>query len=330
MRWKVLNTIDATACPGVFTPLSEIADVEHVPARQDLLRDQIAKFGAYLASLHVRMDHSVLERACRLRVIATASTGLDHIDLKCAAERGVAILSLKADTEFLNSITATAEITWALLLATVRQLPWAFAAALEGRWARDEFRGRQLSGKTLGILGYGRLGRIVGQYGKAFRMHVLAHDIKAAIAEDGIEMVTFERLLTESDVLSIHIHLNDFNRGLMDAAAIGQMKPGAVLINTSRGGIVDEAALLNALQSGKLSGAGLDVIDGEWRQDLDQHPLIRYAGGHRNLVISPHIGVVAVEAQRAAIERTLVTLRNYLQELARRDAEPPRKEVDHH
>lgn len=315
MRWNILNTVDLEACPDALAQLETIAHVTHLPASQGALLERIADFDAYIASLHVRMSRPFLERATRLRVIATASTGTDHIDLQCAKERGVAVLSLKEDREFLDSITATAELAWALLLATVRRLPWAFAAALEGRWARDEFRGRQLSGKTLGILGYGRLGSIVANYGRAFRMRVLACDVKPVTPAAGVEIVDFERLLAESDVLSIHIHLNEANRMLMDAAALSRMKKGAVLINTSRGGIVEEAALLAVLESGHLGGAGLDVIDGEWRNDLDRHPLILYAREHQNLVISPHIGGVAVEAQKAAIERIALKLKSYLEQL---------------
>lgn len=317
MRWNILNTVDLGACLDALEPLKNIAEVTHLPALQDALLERIADFDAYIASLHVQMTRPLLERATRLRVIATASTGTDHIDLRCAQERGITVLSLKDDREFLDSITATAEMAWALLLATVRRLPWAFAAALEGRWARDEFRGRQLSGKTLGILGYGRLGSIVASYGRAFRMRVLACDVKPVTPAEGVEIVDFERLLAESDVLSIHIHLTEANRMIIDAAVLSRMKEGAVLINTSRGGIVDEAALLAALQSGHLGGAGLDVIDGEWRDDLDRHPLIWYAREHQNLVISPHIGGVAVEAQKAAIERMAAKLKLHLEQLTR-------------
>ena len=150
----------------------------------------------------------------------------------------------------------------------------AFDAAKAGHWARDEFRGHQLSGKTLGILGYGRLGRMAAEYGKAFRMRVLACDVRKVEPAEGVEIVDFERLLRESDVLSIHIHLTEENRGLINTGAFAMLKPGAVLINTSRGAIVDEQAFLEALLSGRLAGAGVDVIEGEWNENLADHPLI--------------------------------------------------------
>ncbi|HUS08667.1 MAG TPA: NAD(P)-dependent oxidoreductase [Bryobacteraceae bacterium] len=305
---RLLNTADISSCPDVFESLAREIEVVSVPPSRDVLMERIAEFDIYFASLHVIADRALMERACRLRLIASASTGLDHIDTAFAETRGITVLSLREDTAFLNSLTATAELAWALLLATVRRLPWAFAAAQHGNWARDQFRGHQISGRTLGILGYGRLGRIVAEYGRSFRMRVLAHDRRAVVPEAGVEMVDFERLLSEADVLSIHIHLTKGNRRAIGAAELSKMKPGAILVNTSRGGIVDEDALLEALSSGRLGGAGLDVIDGEWRSDLASHPLIEWSREHQNLVISPHIGGVTFESQRAAIEYSVAKI----------------------
>lgn len=313
MRWKVLSMADITACPQVLDLLAATAAVTPHEADADALRQLLPNFDAYLASLHVRLDKESLAAATQLRVIATPSTGLDHIDIDYAEARGIEIISLKDDIAFLDSITATAEMAWCLLLATVRRLPWSFASACAGEWARDAFRGHQISGKTLGILGYGRLGRMVAEYGKAFRMNVIACDNKPVAAAPGVSMVDFATLLRESDVLSVHIHLNESNRGLIGEEALRAMKPGAVLINTSRGAIVDETALFAALNSGHLGGAGLDVIDGEWNADLKSHPLIRYANGHQNLVISPHTGGVTYESQAAAYTRTVEKLRDFLE-----------------
>lgn len=315
MRYRVLNMSDTEACPGVFAPLERIAEVVSAPADPEALRRMLPEFDAYFATLHVRAEADMMERAKRLRVIATPTTGLDHIDLAAAARRNVTILSLKDDTEFLDRITATAELAWGLLLATVRRLPWAFEAARRGEWARDRFRGRQLSLKTLGVLGYGRLGKMVARFGLAFRMRVLACDVRAVTPDEGVTMVDFGTLLAESDVLSVHVHLTDENRGLLDAKAFAKMKPGAVLVNTSRGAIVEEAALLAALESGRLAGAGLDVICGEWDVNLAGHPLIRYASAHENLVISPHVGGVTYESQQMAMEHTVGKLVRFLKGL---------------
>jgi D-3-phosphoglycerate dehydrogenase len=313
--WRVLNMADVSAFPDVLDSLRRVAEVVSFPIDQRVLREQIPGFDAYFAALAVRADRDVIEAGGRLRAIATASTGLDHIDLDAMRQRNIALISLKDDAVFLDQITATAEMTWCLLLAVARRLPWAFAAAQGGYWARDAFRGSQISGKTLGVLGYGRLGRMVADYGKAFRMRVLVCDVLPVQPAPGVEMVSFERLLAESDVLSIHIHLTDENRRIIDAAALARMKRDALLINTSRGAIIDENAFLAALESGRLAGAGLDVIEGEWRDDLAKHPLIVYANRRQNLVISPHLGGVTVESQRMAYARAADRLADYLAHL---------------
>ncbi len=313
MPFRILSMADIAACPWVLDRLREVAEVVELPAEQQTLLDRIGEFNGYLASLAVRADEHVLARAPSLKVIATPSTGLDHIDLAGAERRGIEIISLRNDIDFLQNVTATAELAWALLLAVVRRLPYATSAACRGEWLRDRLRGRQISGKTLGILGYGRLGRIVADYGKAFRMRVLACDRKRLDPADHVTLVDFPTLLRESDVISVHIHLTDDNRKLLNAAAIAQMKPGAVLINTSRGGIMDEAALLDALDRGHLAGAGTDVIDGEWNPDLRDHPMLRYAREHNNLVVTPHIGGVTFESQAMAYEHTAAKLRRWVE-----------------
>ena len=312
MKLSILNMMDITAAPDVFAPLEALAEVISLPADRQLLLDEIDRFDAYFADLRVRVDADIIARADRLRVIATCSTGTDHIDLDAVARRGIAVLSLKGDTVFLDQVTATAELTWALLLATVRRLPWAFDSVKQGCWDRDRFRGHQLSGKTLGVLGYGRLGRIVAEYGKAFRMDVIACNDTPVEPADTVEMVDFDALVRRADVLSIHIHLTDDTRKLFDRSAFQRMKPGSILLNTSRGGVIDEAAFLDALHDGPLAGAGIDVVDGEWHPEIGSHPLIRHACEHDNLVITPHIGGATLESQRMALAHTVEKLRQCL------------------
>ena len=217
-RWRVLNLADLAACPDALRVLDPVAEVTHAPADHGRLLELLPAADAYFASLAVRVTAEVLARAPRLRVIATPSTGLDHLDLDAAGVRGVTILSLKDERAFLDTLTATAEMAWALLLAVVRRLPWAFEAAQRGEWARDRFRGRQLSGKTPGILGYGRLGTMVADYGRAFRMRVLAHDPRPVRPAEGVGLVDRATLLREADVLSLHVPLVPATRGLLDAA----------------------------------------------------------------------------------------------------------------
>jgi len=314
MRWQILKIGGSLPLGAIYDPLKEIADITVVEETREAVIARIPYADACLAALTVRLDRHILELATRLRVIAFPATGRDHIDLDCAAERGIAILSLKEDTQFLYEyITCTAEMAWALMLAMVRRLPWAFEAAKEGRWRGEGLpRGHQVSGMTLGIIGYGRLGRIMAEYGQAFRMRVLASDTRQVRATDGVTMVDLDTLLAEADVISLHIHLQG-NEGFFDQQVFDKIKPGAVLVNTSRGGIIDERAFIEALESGRLAGAGIDVIDGEWESDLSQHSLIRYAREHQNLIITPHIGGATVEAQALTMEHTLNKLILFLE-----------------
>lgn len=278
--------------------LPAAAEIEWAAPSRELLLNRLGEFDVYLASLHVPLDREMIERAarCRLRLVATPSTGLDHLDLPALEDAGITLFSLRGEQALLDRVTSTAEQAWGLLLAAVRRIPAGHAAACAGDWARDRLRGRQLAEKTLGVVGVGRLGSMVSQYGLAFRMRVLGCDLRD-FNIPGVERVDLDTLLREADVVCLHVHLTPETRGLIGPAQFARMKPGVALVNTSRGAIIDEAALLEALRSGRVAAAGLDVIEGEWRADLKDHPLIEYARTHDNLVISPHVGGVTVEAQ---------------------------------
>jgi D-3-phosphoglycerate dehydrogenase len=253
--------------------------------------------------LIVRLSHSVdaalMDHAPRLRIIASATTGLNHIDLAEATRRGIQVLSLKGEGDFLSRITATAEMTWALLLALLRRLPAAAAHTRDGQWDRDLFIGRELRGKTLGVIGYGRLGRIVAGYGTAFRMRVLACDRQPFAAPDGVQAVSLAELLSASDIISLHANHEPANVRMIGADAFAAMQSTAVFVNTARGELVDEDALLAALRDGRLAGAALDVLEGERGADgawLRGRPLHAYAQAHDNLLLTPHIGGACVDS----------------------------------
>jgi D-3-phosphoglycerate dehydrogenase len=287
--------IDLKLAPDALAPLGEIAEVDHLPGDPVKLRQIIGNYDAYFGNADLPVNAEMLQHAPRLKVIASPSTGTDHLDVAEMERRGIALLSLTREYELLNTFTATAECAWGFLLACMRRIPAGLDAVRKGDWARERFTGRQLSRKTLGVIGVGRLGKMVVEYGKAFRMRVLGCDPKP-IQIPGVEQADMETLLAQSDVISIHVHLTQQTRGMISRDAFAKMKHGVVLINTSRGAIIDEAALLEALQSGKVAAAGLDVIDGEWMKDITQHPLVRYAQQHNNLVITPHVGGATVES----------------------------------
>ena len=259
------------------------------PANRDVLRRFIHEYDAFWGHINLAVDREILGLVVRLKVINTASTGTDHIDKDEAARRGIKVLSITRDYGLLDTFTATAECAWMLLLACHRNLHPAVSSVLQGQWLGEFFRGEQLSGRTLGVLGVGRLGKMVVEYGKAFRMRVLGCDL-LPFDIPGVQPVDIDTLLRESDAVSIHIHMTPENRHIFNAEAFAKMKPGAILVNTSRGGIIDEAALCAVLDSGKLAAFGADVIEGERLADMNEAPMIRYARDHDNVILTPHIG----------------------------------------
>jgi len=314
-KWKILCNDELWFDKDVvLQPLKKIADIDFIVAKYDTLLECIGNYEGYYASASVRTDRQVLNRAKRLKVIATPSTGTDHIDVDIAREKGITVLDLAKEFKLLDTFSATAEHAWCLLLALVRRLPWAFDSVKKGQWGRQKFAGRQLMGKTLGILGYGRLGKMVAEIGKGFQMNVIACDV-LEFSSPGVRQVDFYTLLGQSDVLSINVHLTKETRGLFSSEAFSKMKKGMILINTSRGAIVDEYALLDALNTGHIAGAGLDVVDGEWSDNLGEHPLIKYAQRHDNLLITPHIGGSTVESITGAREFMARKLAEYLESL---------------
>jgi D-3-phosphoglycerate dehydrogenase len=251
--------------------------------------------------LWVRLRHAIdgalLDRAPRLKAVVTPTTGLNHIDTRELARRGIELLSLRGEVELLRDIRATAEHTLGLMLALLRNVPAAVADVREGHWRRDRFQGTELYGKTIGIVGYGRLGRIVSRYLKTFDARVVATDPKLRQGDGIVEAVTLAELLAESDIVSLHVDLREDTRGFFTAACFESMKPGSFFINTARGELIDEPALIRALASGGIRGAALDVVCHEDASGMPGHPLIEYARTHANLLITPHLGGCTAESK---------------------------------
>ncbi len=306
-----IQLAEAAVAASARAVLAEVGEV----AELDSLDERIGQAEALLAGLELTLDKPLLDRAPRLRVIASRTTQLRHVDLEEARRRGIAVLFVEPDAPALLETTSTAEEAFALLLAVVRNLPWAFDSVKEGRWERRRYSGHELRGKTLGLVGFGRLGRMVAGYGRAFGMRVLAHDPYVDVAEPGVEAVSLEALLRETDAVSVHCTFSEETRGLLGERELRTMKPTAVLVNTARGEIVDEAALLLALEDGRLAGAALDTLAGEDPRGahLERNPLVEYARRHENLIVLPHLGGATFEAT----ERTQLYIARRLAEYLR-------------
>lgn len=294
---RILNLEPRGYSPEARRILEELGTVQEGPLTREELLDAVGETQALIVRLGHQIDREVIQRGEQLNVIVSATTGLNHIDVDAAEKRGVAVLSLKGEREFLDTIYATAEHTWALLLALIRHIPQAHHHVLSGRWSRDLFKGGELHGRTLGIVGMGRLGRKVAGYGKAFGMRVLACDRNpAALTGTGVEEVDLDAVFSEADVVSLHVNLEPDTRQLVGRAAFERMKPGALFLNTARGELVEEAALLWALESGTLGGAALDVLSGEYTSWRTSRELIEYARTHDNLLLTPHLGGCTVDS----------------------------------
>lgn len=263
-------------------------------------------------ALRLRLDSELLSRGRLLRIVVTASTGSDHVDRDCLLERGIAFASLRQERQLLERITATPEHAWGLLLACMRHIPRAHADVLQGHWARLSFQGRMLSGRTLGLIGLGRVGRALARYGHAFGMRVVACEPMPERVPPDVELMSLNRLAAESDVISVQTHLEESTRHIVSAAFLASVKPGAVLVNVARGALVDSSALISALEAGRLSAAGLDVLPEE--PDIANSPLLAYARSHPNLIITPHIGGACEDALLLACTRAAELLRASLEQ----------------
>ena len=235
----------------------------------------------------------MIEAASKLKVIGRAGVGVDNIDLEAAKKHNIAVVNAPTSTTI-----AVAELALGLLLALAREIPRADVTMKQGQWSKKEFEGVELNGKTLGIIGYGRIGIEVGKRAAAFGMNVIVYDPN--VSEDELlhsdaEPVSIQDLFAWSDFISLHLPLNVHTRDLIGPLAFSQMKDGVRIVCAARGGIIDEAALLNALNSGKVAGAALDVFEKEppGLTELVSHPCV---------IATPHIGAQTAEAQSRAAE----------------------------
>ena len=272
---------------------------------KETLTKEIADADALIVRSATKVTAELLEKAPRLRVVGRAGVGVDNIDLAAATKRGVLVMSTPG-----GNAVSVAEHTFALMLSLARQVPRLDKAIHEGRWEKSSAAGTELRGKTLGLIGVGRIGSEVAVRAEAFDMRVLGYDpfiSEAAARELSVELVALEKLLAESDFISLHTALSAATQNLINAGAIAKMKKGARIINTARGELVDEAALAEALKSGKLAGAALDVF-------VEEPPKSSALTTMPNVVATPHVAGSTTEAQEEVGTQIAVQVKDYLAE----------------
>ncbi len=289
-NWKILLT-DGLEENGkeILRASAEVVDQSGISA-DDLLK-VVGEYDALIVRGRTKVTNAVFEAGKKLKVVGRAGVGVDNIDLEAAKAHHVTVVNSP-----LATTVAVAELTLSLMLSLVREIPRADASMKSGKWLKKEFEGRELYGKTLGVLGFGRIGSAVAARAKAFEMKILAYDPVVSAEEiraRGGEPVSLDDLLKQSDMITMHMPLTSESKHLLNRDAFSKMKDGVYIVCAARGGVIDEDALLEALNSGKVAGAALDVFATEppGETELVAHP---------HVIDTPHVGAQTVEAQTRA------------------------------
>lgn len=296
MRILLASPVD----PQTVWGLEQTFDVRQaVNAEPAALRVAIADREAVVVRSGVLMSRDVMSSAPHLRLLVRAGSGLDNIDVECARERGIRVVRVPG-----MSAPPVAEFTFALLLSLARNVSLADRLIRQGHWPKPQLGGALLRGKTLGIVGAGNIGSLVGEMGHAWGMRVLgcvAHPSPIAaqrLLDRGITLTDFDNIVARSDFICLHVPLDEVTHHMVDASVLARMRPGSLLVNVARGGVVDEEALYHQLsQGGTLSGAGLDVHEREGEGTVSRLAELP------NVVLTPHIGAMALDSQRLIGDR---------------------------
>jgi D-3-phosphoglycerate dehydrogenase / 2-oxoglutarate reductase len=291
--WKILLT-DGLEENGqaILRESADVVDRSGITA--DELLQVIGDYDALIVRGRTKVTPAVFSAARRLKVVGRAGVGVDNIDLAAAREFKVTVVNSP-----LATTVAVAELTLGLMLAMVREIPRADSSMKNGKWLKKEFEGNELSNKTLGVIGFGRIGSAVAQRAAAFGMRIVGYDPLIGandIRQRGGEPVNLEELYALADMITLHLPLTDDTRGILNATAFAKMKTGVRIVCAARGGVIEEEALLTALDSGKVASAGLDVF-------AIEPPGLTALVAHPHVVCTPHIGAQTIEAQgRAAYD----------------------------
>src|SRR5450755_1990778 len=291
--------------------LKEQAGWNVVLTTKENLVAEIADADALIVRSATKVTPELLDQAPLLKCVGRAGVGVDNIDLEAATKRGIVVMSTPG-----GNAVSVAEHTFALMLSLARQVPKLDKAFHEGRWEKSSAAGTEVRGKTLGLIGLGRIGSEVAVRAEAFDMKVLGYDpfiSEAAARELQVELVPLEKLLAESDFISLHTAVSPATQNMINAKTLAMMKKGSRLVNAARGELIDEAALAEALKSGHLAGAALDVF-------VEEPPKTADLVGLPNVVATPHVAGSTAEAQEEVGTQVAVQVRDYLAEGVIRNA----------
>jgi len=314
-RPRILVITPIRHIAGVSEILESTGDVTYLDDPDSAeVENQIGEFDAVYTNPNksrVYIGKDVIDAAHNLKVICTASTGTNHIDKPYAKQKRLPILALTEERQVISRISSTAELAFALTLAGLRHVVRGHNAVVQGGWDYTRFIGRQMNSLTIGVVGYGRLGSMYAGYCRAFGARVLVCDPYKCIEQtDLVQVQDLDQLLCESDVVALHVHVTDETQGLINRVRLEKMKTDALLVNTSRGDIVNEDDLVTALRNRPHMRVATDVLADEVRSRLAS-PLLRFAAESDQVIITPHVGGMTREAQEIAYCHSASQLRNF-------------------
>ncbi|MBI1978902.1 MAG: hypothetical protein HYS62_02445 [Candidatus Aenigmarchaeota archaeon] len=292
----------------ILSELKPFADVESKKLSREELMEIIHNYHIILTRIGIKFDKELLDKAENLRILATATTGTDHIDVEYAKQKDIKVISAPG-----ANAVAAAEYAFGLVLSLARNVPWAFDSIKNFEFKRSEFIGNELNGKTIGIIGFGRIGSQVGRYAKTFGMKLLTYDpyINKELADEvGAYIVKLDELIKNSDVITLHAFASPENGNMISYDEFSKMKRDAILINVARGSLVDEDALLDALENKKIKGAAVDVLKEE--PPSTNNKLVHYSNENSNLLITPHLGGSSWEAIYNAAKEIVQKVKEFL------------------
>jgi phosphoglycerate dehydrogenase-like enzyme len=275
-----------------YKPNIKVSELKNV-----LIENEITHIFTNPNKQNFHLNHSVLT-GTNVEVINTCSTGLNHIDLEYCKIMDIEVWSLKKDYELINDLPSTSELAFGLMMSLLRFIPTSFHSVKDGNWDYEPYVGHQIKGKTIGVIGYGRLGKIMCRLFDGWEVDILVTDPYARIIDEN--GVSLDELLDKSDIVFLHTHVTEETKDMVDDEFIQKMKDGSFLINTARGELVDEDAIIKSIESGHLKGYGTDVIRDEFG-DIENSKLVEFSiNPNNNVVITPHIGGMTIEGQTKA------------------------------
>ena len=310
---KILCITPVKHLDGVYEKLQSYGEVIYKPeVDRNELKILLDTTGADYLFTNPNKQNFILDKEVLqfgfLKVINTCSTGLNHIDTNYCKENKIDVWSLKEDYELINDLPSTSELAFGLMMSLMRNIPKSFHSVKDGNWDYEPYVGHQIKGKTIGVIGYGRLGKIMCDLFYGWGVKLLATDpYERIITARGVPL---DELLEKSDVVFLHTHVTDDTRGMVDEEFLSYMKEGSYLINTARGELVDEKAIIESIECGHLKGYGTDVIKDEFG-DIQNSKLVEFSmNPNNNVVITPHIGGMTIEGQTKAYHWAIGKFKN--------------------